>query len=201
MTAETEFPLLGEPLAVDLVNTVVASGGRLVDLLETPEGLRAWLAAEAARLPGAAAAPPPALAEVRRLREALRVLLRAALAGGEPDAAAVAAVNAASAAVGSHPELAWAPGEAPRLLERLAPPAGPAAVLAAIARSGIELLGGPDRERLRACGGPGCVLLFVADNPRRQWCSPSLCGNRVRVARHYRRHRVGPADPGDPGSE
>jgi CGNR zinc finger len=24
-------------------------------------------------------------------------------------------------------------------------------------------------------------------NPRRSWCAPAVCGNRTRVARHYRR--------------
>jgi predicted RNA-binding Zn ribbon-like protein len=33
---------------------------------------------------------------------------------------------------------------------------------------------------------PGCVLLYVSDHPRRQWCS-NACGNRARQARHYRR--------------
>ncbi|MFC9257709.1 CGNR zinc finger domain-containing protein [Amycolatopsis thailandensis] len=30
-------------------------------------------------------------------------------------------------------------------------------------------------------------MLFVAANSRRVWCTPSLCGNRVRVARHANR--------------
>jgi predicted RNA-binding Zn ribbon-like protein len=54
-----------------------------------------------------------------------------------------------------------------------------------------RLIGGLDRERLRRCDGPGCVLFFVATNPRRRWCSPAICGNRVRVARHYDRHQRG----------
>jgi len=28
----------------------------------------------------------------------------------------------------------------------------------------------------------------VKNHPRREWCS-AACGNRVRAARHYRRHR------------
>ena len=42
--------------------------------------------------------------------------------------------------------------------------------------------------QLRACLAPGCVLYFVKDHPRREWCGPA-CGNRARAARHYRRHR------------
>jgi predicted RNA-binding Zn ribbon-like protein len=52
----------------------------------------------------------------------------------------------------------------------------------------IELLTGDERPRLRACNAPGCVLYFVKDHPRRQWCS-NACGNRARAARHYQRHR------------
>jgi predicted RNA-binding Zn ribbon-like protein len=36
---------------------------------------------------------------------------------------------------------------------------------------------------------PNCVLFFIKDHPRREWCSPG-CGNRARVAHHYDRHRA-----------
>ena len=60
--------------------------------------------------------------------------------------------------------------------------------LAALAADAIELLTGPERENLRACGAPGCVLIFLKDHPRRTWCS-AACGNRARQARHYERSR------------
>ena len=53
---------------------------------------------------------------------------------------------------------------------------GADAALAAIARDAIAILGGPLRTDIRACQGPGCVLFFVKDHPRRQWCSAG-CGN------------------------
>jgi predicted RNA-binding Zn ribbon-like protein len=59
-------------------------------------------------------------------------------------------------------------------------------VLSALAVDAIELLTGPDRANLRACGAPGCVLLYVRGPTRREWCS-GPCGNRARQARHYRR--------------
>ena len=46
-----------------------------------------------------------------------------------------------------------------------------------------------DSPQLRACHAPGCVLYFLKDHPRREWCS-TACGNRARAARHYRRHRL-----------
>jgi len=61
------------------------------------------------------------------------------------------------------------------------------AVLAELAMEGAALVADPDRP-LRACRAPGCVLYFVKDHPRREWCGVT-CGNRVRAARHYARVR------------
>ncbi|MDR6317410.1 putative RNA-binding Zn ribbon-like protein [Actinoplanes couchii] len=57
-----------------------------------------------------------------------------------------------------------------------------------MADEAIALFTGAARDDLRACPGPGCVLHFVRDSPRREWCSPG-CGNRARAARHYARSR------------
>jgi predicted RNA-binding Zn ribbon-like protein len=61
---------------------------------------------------------------------------------------------------------------------------------AQLAESAADLLTDPAKiaathERM----AHDCVLLFTATHPRRQWCSPSRCGNRARVARYYRRHK------------
>jgi predicted RNA-binding Zn ribbon-like protein len=63
----------------------------------------------------------------------------------------------------------------------------PLAALSAVAASAVELFGASD-DRLRACPAPGCVLYFVKDHQRREWCS-AACGNRARARRHYDRHR------------
>jgi predicted RNA-binding Zn ribbon-like protein len=190
------FPLLGEPLAIDLVNTVAAvgPGGAVVDLISTPDGLRSWLGAQVERLDADRDATDDLLAElpsVLALREALRALIRAAMRGEEPEGAALALVNATSASAPLYSVLEWPAGGPPLALTRHRSDGPAAPVLATIARSGIDLLAGDQRHLLRACEGPGCVLLFLATNPRRHWCSPAVCGNRVRVARHYRR-RHGP---------
>ncbi|MFE3191383.1 CGNR zinc finger domain-containing protein [Nocardia sp. NPDC059240] len=54
--------------------------------------------------------------------------------------------------------------------------------LAAIARSALELLGGPDRERLKECGRDACTRLYL-DTSRggsRRWCDMAVCGNRAK---------------------
>ncbi|MEU8508838.1 CGNR zinc finger domain-containing protein, partial [Streptomyces brevispora] len=54
---------------------------------------------------------------------------------------------------------------------------------------------GEQRDALRACRAPGCILFFVQSGPARQWCS-SGCGNRVRVARHANRAKITVDDSG-----
>lgn len=180
------FPLLGEPLAVDLANTLATQKGLQVDLL-TATSAASWWAAHEAEL-----GPPPSPGEfdverLRELRDAVATVLGAALAAAEPPPAAVDIVNAASASGASFPRLAWNGADGARLQPGARGDAMVAG-LGAIARSAIELVSSEDASRLRRCDGPGCELLFVATNLRRRWCSPTRCGNRVRGARHYRRH-------------
>lgn len=54
VTSTPHFPLLGEPLSLDVVNTRVRHRGADVDLLDAPSALAAWLSAESARLPWSA---------------------------------------------------------------------------------------------------------------------------------------------------
>jgi predicted RNA-binding Zn ribbon-like protein len=68
------------------------------------------------------------------------------------------------------------------------------AILATIARDAIELLGGPDAQRLRQCGRDACTRMFV-DRSRgrnRTWCGMRECGNRVNAAAYRRRKHPEP---------
>jgi predicted RNA-binding Zn ribbon-like protein len=58
--------------------------------------------------------------------------------------------------------------------------------LARIALSTLRLLQGADLARLREC--QRCSWLFVdrSKSHGRRWCRADACGNRARVARHYR---------------
>ena len=63
-------------------------------------------------------------------------------------------------------------------------------LLAAIARSGAELIAEGPKSGLQRCSNPSCQLLFYDDSltHRRRWCSMALCGNRSKVAAFARRH-------------
>lgn len=183
------FPLLGEPLPIELVNTLYAGRSQLVDGLATPNDLVAWLRPHRSQLQTDVAAANGVRAnEFRQLREALRALFQATLEHERPPVTDVDRLNRMSAMAPAFPRLDWSsPGE-PQVALQFGGDDPAAAALAEAAQTAIELLGRPDRERLRACHAPGCVLFFLKDHPRREWCSAG-CGNRARAARHYRRHR------------
>ncbi|HEY6501223.1 MAG TPA: CGNR zinc finger domain-containing protein [Streptosporangiaceae bacterium] len=209
----TRAPLLGEPIPVELMNTVWADRDGVHDALADPAEAAAWLRAAAPRIeitppelrpPAGDAETGTVISDLRDLRNALRQLAAevtgdrrsAGRPGTEPAASravAVSTINRAAAAAPAWPALSW-PDDAPAT--RQLHSQGPAAriLLAAIASQAISLFAEPDppgqsgQPQLRACRGPGCVLYFVQQHPRREWCSAG-CGNRARVARHYHRHR------------
>jgi predicted RNA-binding Zn ribbon-like protein len=187
MVSSYPGPVRDEPLAVELSNTLYAVRGRLHDGLETAEGVRAWLAALADRLPGGARTISAARhGDLRAMRDAVRAALAATLDGQPPPAEALEALNAAAArAPASRHAVLDADGRL-RAADRHHGADAVDIALASFATDAIELLTGPEREHLRACRAPGCVLLFLQDHPRRTWCS-ATCGNRARQARHYER--------------
>lgn len=216
----TAAPLLGEPLPVELMNTIWADRDGVHDELTHPEGLAAWLRGVQPRLspahgPYVAQPPNPSADELRRfrrLRDALRHLAAVTTGDtrdtlpaprsaqdrdlpvdtvGAPDpdrvTTAVTAVNEACAYAPSWSHLEWIGAGGPTRTD-VTDGTGSARVLSHIAEEAVRLFAGPGRTGLRACQGPRCVLYFVRSHPRREWCSAD-CGNRARVARHYRRHR------------
>ncbi|MGI5267546.1 CGNR zinc finger domain-containing protein [Nonomuraea sp. CA-218870] len=184
--------LTGEPLALDLINTRAHTPDGDVDFLETAEGLSAWLALQSARLPAIPGGPPGGeavsdgwVAAVRSLREHVESAVTAVADGAPLPADAVAALNEAALRAPSSLSL----GPSGVISRRAAPPLD--RLLAELAESAITLLGGSEAAKIKSCEAPGCRMFFLPAHPRRRWCSPELCGNRVRVARHYRRARVG----------
>ena len=191
-------------LALDLALTIRHDGhGGVADDLTTPEGLTAWVRAHPEALPGAErfTADADTLAAVRELRTAVRSLFARAVRPGEPspadaarllpDEEALARLNTAAGLIPVVPRLTWPKGAEPAA-DHAPATEGPAAgrLTAALARTTMAFLAGPDRTKLRACHAPRCVRYFLKEHPRQEWCKPS-CGNRARVARHQERHRSG----------
>jgi predicted RNA-binding Zn ribbon-like protein len=128
------------------------------------------------------------MAHALELASAMRQCFRAMLKGQRVAREWVAPINRILRVTEGHDELEW-DGRGWRLgfqarEERLE------WLLAAIARSGAELIAEKPDRNLRQCANPSCQILFYDDSRtrRRRWCSMALCGNRSKVAAFARRH-------------
>ena len=194
--------LIGGNLSLDLCNTVSGSyRNERYERLTGPLELAGWAYAaaaltgdEARRLKLLAAtsetlADEEALAcldRLRSLRAALYATLTAELEGrlAEPADLALLGGTLAEARQGlaltqSESGFAWTlPEEA----------SGWQKLRWRVALALPEALG-PDRPApLRQCGRCSWLFLDRSRGRQRSWCSSRRCGNRARVARHYRRH-------------
>ena len=182
------FPVGGEPLAVDLADTLVTVTSPPTDLLSNDQRNATFWALQAARLPAGAAAPD--ISATQAIRAAVRELLDAHLEQRSPAPDALETVNRAAAGAPTSPHLTVSAGGQFTAGIIWHNHDAQACTLAAVVGSVIEVLTGPAAARLRRCANPACSMLFVASDPRRKWCTQNICGNRTRVARHYRRHRA-----------
>jgi predicted RNA-binding Zn ribbon-like protein len=176
-------PLLGEPLAIDLLNTRWGGVPAPNDLFTRPRGLEIWLAGN--DLTSRAQADEPTLAALLQARDAL-------------------AEAVVGSAVPSSPERLDAVLGHGRI-RRTAAPDGPADTVEVDDPAWLPawlavddylslLVRGP--FRIRQCAHESCVLRFfdTSQNGRRRWCSMAGCGNRAKASRHYAQQHPGRRD-------
>ena len=170
-------------LALDLPATLAA---RLRpeprELLATPHDLGRWLVAAGL----APRNPEPAAEDLSHARELREALYRLALACAREQSFAAKDRSLLNRWAAEPPP---APQLGPRGLTWTS--GGVRTLLAAVARDGVELFGGPLAARIRECAGEGCALLFVdvSRSGERRWCSMTGCGNKAKVAEFRRRRR------------
>lgn len=187
-TAESVLPPAPgaeDHLALDFVNSAIAlPGGQFVDLLGTPAATNLWLA-ERGLAPADAGVQEMCATQLRSLREHVRALFSARVAGLPVLPAALSAVNDALSKAPTAALLYWDEKNGPyrvtpcptnEILDR---------ALATLAADTADLLTGPDAERLTSCGSPPCNR-YLLRHGRRHWCS-TRCGDRARAARAYAR--------------
>ena len=180
------FAVIGEPIvAVDLINTVAAPGSSAGhDLLSVDRGAEAWWRVERARVPDG---DLPDTRTLRRLRSALRDTIEALVDDHPVPKAAVSELNFFMQSAPASTRLALT-AEGLRVDTHWHREFGGNPQLAFIATQAAEFLSDPSQvRRLRRCANLACSMIFIAVNPRRSWCAPCVCGNRVRVARYHRR--------------
>ncbi|MGV9409896.1 CGNR zinc finger domain-containing protein [Nocardia sp. NPDC003693] len=161
-------PHLGEPLALDLLNTRWISPDGPQDLLTDVDGLRQWLAENALTAP----ADEPTLRALLTARAAI------------------------ATAIGDHSFDALNTVLDHGRVRRRLTPDGPADLPdvgqarwlpAWLAADDLLRLWSLAPERIKQCAHPQCVLYFydTSKNGTRRWHSMLTCGNRAKATRHY----------------
>jgi predicted RNA-binding Zn ribbon-like protein len=175
-SVEHSRPVSGEPLALDLINTTWPDAEGWRDVLANRAGHEEWLREN--DLPG------PRTAAARRALLQARDTIRAALE--RPGPGALAALDGILER-GRLRIRATEPGAAEELeIER------ELRVPWLAVRSLLRLLD-EHPARVRKCANPDCPFWFL-DTTRsgtRRWCSMTVCGNRLKARRHYRRQHRG----------
>jgi predicted RNA-binding Zn ribbon-like protein len=195
---------VGGRLAVDFVNLGrVFSGSsprplsweRLITFLEAASVVSVDRGAQLLVLPNIdSRASEALLARAQRLQTALREAFAAASRRGRMAREWIETINEILRITEGHDELI---SEADALrLEFIAKEDSLDWLLAAIARSGAEILAEGAASRLRVCANPDCGLFFcdTSRTRKRRWCSMATCGNRHKVAAFAHRHVQKPSD-------
>lgn len=175
--------MLGDHLALDLLNTEARDGGAAVEFWNSGDDVLRWLARYQI-VPAAQAGPvdPGALlAQARALRALAHGLIAQRSTGTE--ALDVGGLNAYLNAYISAPQLAYDSDGAP-VLTRTARGEAIASLLGPVAEAVAQLLVEGDFDLVRQCEHPDCVLWFYDRTKahKRRWCSMALCGNRYKAA-------------------
>ncbi|TDZ82049.1 CGNR zinc finger [Mycobacteroides salmoniphilum] len=169
------FRLDNAVLAFRFTATVFDRAGDATERLTDPGRLGSWLRANGLDFSDESLTEADLFAATE-LREAIHRAGTAVAGGGRIVPAAVRTLNAFSRN-----------GNAHRLFENGEATwqgASVADALSVIAADAIETLGGPDRDRVKACSDEHCHGLYV-DTSRannRRWCSMNTCGNRAKKA-------------------
>ena len=168
-------------LALDYVATVAERATAYNEYLVAPDDLADWIA-QAGIVDGEVAVTPDGLERAKAVREALFALVAATIDGEPAPPEALRVVNEAAAAPPPTPALQEAELRREGDLD---------AVLSALARTALELLGGPERARVKWCAGEECTRSFVdrSRGGRRRWCGMAGCGDRAKAAAYRARQR------------
>ena len=180
-------------LALDFLNAATGGGGAEARSTASPDALLAWL--NQARLTDGTTdqrdgSPPQLrtlLGEATRLVGSVEAAVSAVKRGQPLPAPDLLALNRVLEARSSSTRAVSGPGGLVLVEEvHLSDVRG---LLAPVAESAVQLLTGADPARLRRCRAEDCLAWFLdtSKNGRRKWCSMSRCGNRAKVAAHYRR--------------
>jgi len=192
------FLFLGNHPCLDFINTQIVLEGRPIDLLTSFSDLIRWLAQakllaenprQIERQWGGETRGKQLLDEALAFRARLREMVERIASGKRVSQEAVEAINAQLQSRVGYPQVISHKGHFERVFR--AEFHDHRRLIGLLAETASDLLCACDLALIKKCQNPACVLLFydTTRNHARHWCSMSLCGNRSKVAAHYRRHR------------
>ena len=205
MKQHSQFVFDAGALALDLLNTWRFNADQSLDLLQSPEDIVTWLAAvglpDGAYSPELSSCPPNRrilLDEALWLRRDILLIVQSLVAGELPPPYTVDTIN----------RILTESATSFRLDSLIIPPEGEQdeemedhlvlnahehvssvlGVLQPIALSAARIVTEANPTRIRQCASRNCMYWFLdtSKSGRRRWCSMSRCGNRAKVAKHYR---------------
>jgi predicted RNA-binding Zn ribbon-like protein len=189
----SHLPLFSGRLSVDFVNAAPSntelSWDRLINFLDSTNIVSAERGAQLLGLPQIdPQAAEALLLKARRLNVALRKAFMAMLRKQRMAREWIEPVNEILRITEGHDELVGQ--DSTWKIEFVAREGGLDWLLAAVARSGAEIVAEGTHAPLRLCANPQCGLFFYDDSRtrRRRWCSMAICGNRSKVAAFARKH-------------
>ncbi|TAJ11039.1 MAG: hypothetical protein EPO61_00140 [Nitrospirae bacterium] len=193
------FLFVGNHLCLDFINTQMIVQGQRTDLLKEWTDLLAWLVRAkllsvgegketVARLDRAEG--ELLLHEAKMFRTVLREMAERIVAGKPITRSTVEAINKLLSQRPGYPQLIRTNGRFGRRFH--SETSGATQLLVPLAEAASELLCAGALSLVKKCRNDACILYFydTTKNHARQWCSMGLCGNRMKVAAHYNRHRA-----------
>jgi predicted RNA-binding Zn ribbon-like protein len=198
-TSDKDFFFIGNHLCLDFINTQIVQGGEPVDLVDGFGDLISWLAqagvldtARKDRIKawGGTREAARTIALAQDFRSILRDMVERIVANKLVPEAAIVQINQLLRNQVGHRELLRVRGGFEKRFQ--VDFKAPIHLLVPVAESACDLLAYGDLSLIRKCESPACVLFFydTTKNHSRRWCSMSACGNRMKVAAHYRRLRL-----------
>jgi predicted RNA-binding Zn ribbon-like protein len=172
---------LGEPLPLDVANSLRRRGMVPDDLWRNWADVTAWARHQTGRLAAVPSEEDGRLDELRDVRDDVFAVLLAVAEQRPHPADAVERLNARARACPVVRQLGADP-----VVSSPAPVDAVTDLLARIVHATIEFAGSAQAQRLAFCDAPSCGQFFLRDRTNQQWCGAG-CGTRARVARHAAR--------------
>jgi predicted RNA-binding Zn ribbon-like protein len=193
-----KFLFVGNHPCLDFINTQMVVKGAPTDVLESFEDLVSWLVhaklltqsqADSAGAELNRKETTSLLEQAKAFRVTLRGLAERIVAHKPILDSTINAINQLLSQRPGYPQLVRNEGGFEQRFHSAATPAHN--LLVPLVEAACDLLCRADFALIKKCGNPACILYFydTTKNHARNWCSMQLCGNRIKVAAHYRRKR------------